>query len=90
MANHMASQALADGSVIGLGPGALVTAALFSMPGARYDARKFNWIGSLNSEVAVTVSWHTSPVKTAKDLFTTSLLLEPAARPTGARSFRSP
>jgi tripartite-type tricarboxylate transporter receptor subunit TctC len=87
MANHMASQALSDGSVIGLGPGALVTAALFSMPGARYDARRFNWIGSLNSEVAVTVSWHTSPVKTAKDLFSTELVVGAGGATDGSTIF---
>ena len=75
MANYMATQAANDGSVIGLGPGALVTAALFGMTGARYDARKFNWIGSLNTEVAVTVSWHTSGVNTTQDLFTKELIV---------------
>jgi tripartite-type tricarboxylate transporter receptor subunit TctC len=75
MANYMATQAANDGSVIGLGPGALVTAALFGMTGARYDARKFNWIGSLNTEVAVTVSWHSSGVNTTQDLFTRELIV---------------
>jgi tripartite-type tricarboxylate transporter receptor subunit TctC len=75
MANFLATQAPADGTVIGLGPGSLATAALFHSPGARYDARKFTWIGSLNSEVGVAVSWKTSPVKTAADLLTKELVV---------------
>lgn len=36
---------------------------------AKFDPTKFNWIGSANVETALTVAWHTSPVKTYKDLF---------------------
>lgn len=36
---------------------------------ARFDPTKFNWIGSANVETALAVAWHTSPVKTYKDLF---------------------
>ena len=60
--------------MIGLGPGWTGTAALFGSSGARYDARQFSWIGSMTSDIAVALSWHTSPVKTAKDLFTTELV----------------
>src|SRR5262249_19061980 len=38
-------------------------------------AREFNWIGSLNSEVAVAIAWHTSPVKKAEDLFVQELVV---------------
>ena len=74
MASHMYSVAAQDGTVIGLGPGSTGTAALFGSSGARYDARQFSWIGSMTSDIAVALSWHTSPVKTAKDLFTTELV----------------
>ena len=61
-------------------PGALSrVVALFSARGARYDARKFVWIGSMNSEVGVSVAWHTAPVKKAQDLFTTELIVAGAA-----------
>jgi tripartite-type tricarboxylate transporter receptor subunit TctC len=79
MANFLASQAPRDGLTIGLGPGSIATAALFSARGARYDARKFVWIGSMNSEVGVSVAWHTAPVKKAQDLFTTELIVAGAA-----------
>ena len=75
MANYLASQAPRDGTVIGLAPGSIGTVALFGAAGARFDARSFTWIGSLNSEVGVSVSWHTSPVKAARDLFTQELIV---------------
>ena len=75
MANHVYHQAAKDGTVIGSGAGSIATAALFGASGARYDARRFTWIGSLNSEVGLVISWHDSPVKTARDLFTTELIV---------------
>jgi tripartite-type tricarboxylate transporter receptor subunit TctC len=70
MTNHLASQATRNGSVIALGPGSVATAALFGSPGARYDARDFTWVGSLNNDVSVAVSRTDSPVKTLDDLLT--------------------
>jgi tripartite-type tricarboxylate transporter receptor subunit TctC len=75
MANYMATAAPRDGSVIALGPGSIGTSALFGASGARYDARRFLWIGSLNSEVAVAVSWQSSPVRSATDLLKQELLV---------------
>ena len=74
MASYIYAGAPQDGTVIGLGPGSTGTAALFGSPGARYDARRFSWIGSMTSDVAVSLAWHTAAVKTAKDLFTTELI----------------
>jgi tripartite-type tricarboxylate transporter receptor subunit TctC len=74
MASHMFSSAPQDGTVIGLGPGSTGTAALFGSNGARYDARQLSWIGSMTGDVAVAISWGSSPVKTARDLFTTELI----------------
>lgn len=69
MTNHLAAQAPRDGSVIGLAPGSIATAALFGSRGARYRAADLTWIGSLNNEVAVAVSRADAPVRTASDLF---------------------
>jgi len=70
MANYLYSPTPPrDGTVIGLGAGNLLTAGLFGAFGARFDVRQFSWIGSMNSETGVSIAWHTSPVKTASDLF---------------------
>jgi len=75
MANSIASQQPNDGTVIGLGPGSVATAPLIGGPGARYDARKFSWIGSMNAEVGVSIAWHDAPVKTFADLLSTELVV---------------
>jgi hypothetical protein len=41
----------------------------------RFDLGRLNWIGSINSEVALTAAWHTAPHKTAKDLFDKELIV---------------
>lgn len=43
--------------------------------GVRYDARKFNWLGSLGPENSVIAVWHTAGVKTFKDLQTKEVIL---------------
>lgn len=75
MANSLFTQQPSDGSVIGLGPGSIATAALLGRGGARYDARKFSWIGSMNAEVGVSISWHDAPVKTFEELLKRELVV---------------
>lgn len=75
MTNYLFAAANKDGTVIGLGPGSIGTSALFQASGARYDALKMSWIGSMNSEVAVGYAWHTAPIKTIQQLFTEELVI---------------
>jgi len=75
MADYMFSSAARDGSVIALGPGSIATAALLKVSGARYDAQRFTWLGSLNADVGIAVSWRTSKVKRASDLFSRVLIV---------------
>jgi tripartite-type tricarboxylate transporter receptor subunit TctC len=75
MTNYLFTRSASDGTVIGLAPGSIATAALFGSAGARYDARDLTWLGSLNSEVAVAVSRGDAPVKTAADLFSKDLIV---------------
>src|SRR6476659_3798760 len=52
-----------DGSVIGAFPNNVPMDPLFGHPGARYDALKLNWIGSIGKLQNVCATWHTSPIK---------------------------
>ncbi len=62
MANHMYNTAPKDGSEIGVIPRALPTEPLLRKEtNARFEPDKFNWIGSMNKEVAVLVFWHSRP-----------------------------
>ena len=67
-ANYLYSQAPADGTTIGLIHSSLPLAPLFGSRGARFDALKFNWVGSLDRSDGPCTAWHTSPVKTWADM----------------------
>ncbi len=64
-----------DGSVVGLVHSSVPFAPLFDLPGSNFDPRKFNWIGSLNSESELCVAWHTSGVKTWQDMLTKDFIV---------------
>jgi hypothetical protein len=54
----------------------MLLAKLTYPSGTRFDIEKFGWVGSLNSETAVTLSWNeTAPHRTAKDLFEKELIV---------------
>jgi hypothetical protein len=74
-ANHMFSTAPKDGTTIALIQRGMLLAKLIYPSGTRFEIEKFNWLGSLNSETAVTLAWHTVPHKTAKDLFEQELIV---------------
>jgi tripartite-type tricarboxylate transporter receptor subunit TctC len=75
MADYLAAEAPKDGTAIGLASGAIGTAELFHIPGVRFDPRKIGWIGSMDSEIGEAISWSSSPIKTAQDLFSRELVV---------------
>lgn len=74
-ANHMFATAPKDGTHIALIQRGMLLARLIYPSGTRFEIERFNWLGSLDSEVAVTLAWHTAPHKTAKDLFDKELIV---------------
>jgi len=75
MANQLYSGAPRDGSVIGAAINGMPTAALFTPAVAKFDPRRFNWLGSTNRDTQITYVWHTSPVKSLADLRTTEVVV---------------
>jgi hypothetical protein len=73
--NHMFNTAPTDGTTIALVQRNMLLAKLTHPDSVRFDIAKFNWLGSLNSETAVTLAWHTAPHKTAQDLFDKELIV---------------
>ena len=74
-ANHMFNTAAKDGTAIALIQRGMLLAKLIYPSGVRFEIDRFNWLGSLNSETAVTLAWHTAPHKSAKDLFERELIV---------------
>jgi tripartite-type tricarboxylate transporter receptor subunit TctC len=67
--NYLYNVAARDGSVIGMVHNTVAFAPLHDIGQAKFDATKIDWIGSLNAEGTVCISWHTAAVKTFDDLF---------------------
>jgi tripartite-type tricarboxylate transporter receptor subunit TctC len=66
--NYLYSVAPKDGSVIGTFSRTLPLAPLLS--GAKFDSRKFTWLGSVAQDVIGCFAWHTSSIKNWQDLVT--------------------
>jgi len=80
VANYIYNQAAKDGTEIGAPQNGVVFEKIFytlsaNGENALFDATKFTWLGSANESVYVTVSWHTSPVKTFQDMLTHELIV---------------
>ena len=65
--NFMYAQAPRDGSAIAAPFNTVFMLPLFGDPAAKFDARKFTWIGSLDKQTGTCVVWHTSDIKTRQD-----------------------
>jgi tripartite-type tricarboxylate transporter receptor subunit TctC len=64
-----------DGSVIGTIGRGLPFEPMLGKNEVRFDPLALTWLGSMNREVTLAMSWHTSKVKTFDDLKTTELLV---------------
>jgi tripartite-type tricarboxylate transporter receptor subunit TctC len=67
-ANFLYNAAPKDGSTIGVFARGLAMQPLLDNTGIQFDARKFNWLGSISSDVSMVLSWHTRPFKTIDDI----------------------
>lgn len=64
--SYLANVAPKDGSTFGTFGRTMPIEPLMS--GAKFDARKLTWIGSVTRDTSLCVSWATSPIKTWDDL----------------------
>ncbi len=64
-----------DGTAMASIQRAIPMLPLLGQRGPKYDALKFNWIGSLNNEVSICVSWHASGIKTIQDVMKKELII---------------
>ena len=73
--NHLYNNAAKDGTQLGLIRRGAMVAKLMEMPGVRYDAEKFNWIGNVSSETSVSVAGRGAPAKTLDDVLQHELIV---------------
>jgi tripartite-type tricarboxylate transporter receptor subunit TctC len=69
-ANFLYHAAPKDGSTIAHFNRSIPLEPLMGNSAAKFDGRRFTWLGSVGNEVSVCVGWHTSAVKTWSDFLT--------------------
>ena len=62
--NWAFEQAPKDGTVIAAVYNSVLPEPLYGNPAARYDPRKFEYVGSISKQQNICGTWHTHPVKT--------------------------
>jgi tripartite-type tricarboxylate transporter receptor subunit TctC len=67
-ANYIYSVAPKDGSVFGTFSRSMGISPLLDK--AKFDSRKFTWLGSITDDDTLCVTWHTSAIKTWNDFIT--------------------
>jgi tripartite-type tricarboxylate transporter receptor subunit TctC len=66
--NFLFNAAPKDGSMIGIvGRGLAIVPLLSGSDGAKFDATRFVWLGSINNEVSLAVAWLTTGIRTIED-----------------------
>ena len=65
---HLYGAAPKDGTTIGVVGGGIVLEPLLGNPQAKYDARRFNWIGGRTKDNIVCATWNKVPVRTMADV----------------------
>jgi tripartite-type tricarboxylate transporter receptor subunit TctC len=80
LANALYNTLPKDGTAIGIIGRGVPMEPLFGRSGPKFDASKFNWIGSMNNEVSACVAFHTSKVKTIQDAMQREMILAGTAQ----------
>src|SRR5215475_14827069 len=65
--NSLYNAAPRDGSTILASFNTVVLSSLYGDANARFDPRKFGWIGSLGKQTATCLTWNATPIKTIED-----------------------
>jgi tripartite-type tricarboxylate transporter receptor subunit TctC len=73
--NNSANNAPRDGTLFTITDRAVPLEPLLGNPNAKFDARRFGWIGNANVEYTTCIAWHTARVKTLADAFTHELVV---------------
>ena len=87
MVNYIYNVAPRDGTAIGVPARVLFVEPLYGNENARFEARKFTWLGSMNRDVAMCFTWHTSGIATIADAMKKEVLIGSSGVGSGSYSF---
>lgn len=86
-ANTIYESAPKDGSMFALIGRDAPLGPITNQPGARFDPTKMSWLGTPTRETNVCVAFHTSKVKSVKDLFEHELIMGDVGPGSGTRIY---
>jgi tripartite-type tricarboxylate transporter receptor subunit TctC len=87
-ANELATRSARDGSVFGaIFTGAILEPLVGDPEHARYDPRKFGYIGSANREASICFAWHSSPVASFADVLDREMIVSAPGVASAARQY---
>ena len=75
LANEIYNTHPKDGTAFGTVGRGMPMEPMFGNKKALFDATKYTWLGSMNNEVSLCVSWHDTPIKTVDDMFTKKFIV---------------
>jgi tripartite-type tricarboxylate transporter receptor subunit TctC len=75
LANNLYNTVPRDGTAFGITGRTAPIEPLLGQANAKFDGRRFSWIGTANVEYTTCIAWHTAPVKTLADVMTTELIV---------------
>lgn len=87
-ANRLFNTEPQDGLHLGMVRASVLYEAVFANEAAKFDGRKFNWIGNLNADRDTCVFWHTAGINSPADFYGKEMLV--GATGVGSMSFSFP
>ncbi|MPY69776.1 MAG: hypothetical protein GEU92_06795 [Alphaproteobacteria bacterium] len=87
LANEVFTTLPKDGTTVATIGRGIPMEPLFGNQKAKFDPRKFNWIGSLNNEVSVCASWHATGITKFEDLKTGGMIVGGTAKGSDTDTF---
>src|SRR5262245_24780459 len=75
LANNVSNTAPRDGTAIAIIGRTAAIEPLLGNANAKFDGRRFSWIGTANVEYTTCTLWHTARVKTLQDAMTTEAIV---------------
>lgn len=73
--NFIYNTAPKDGTAVALVHSGMTTLSLIEPENAKFDATKLTWLGNMEEETSLCVSWHDSPIKTTDDMLTKEFIV---------------
>ncbi|MGZ3295076.1 MAG: Bug family tripartite tricarboxylate transporter substrate binding protein [Xanthobacteraceae bacterium] len=86
-ASYIFNIAPKDGTVLGIIARDAALGPLSGATGARFDPTRLSWIGTPTKETNVCIAYHTSQVKSVRDLYDKQLIVGDTGPGTGTRSY---